>query len=90
VADTSVLSAHAYGLAIDINPLENPSMVQNADGSYSNKYLNLEDYTDRSSGKAHMISHEDTCYQIFVKYGFTWGGDWESNPDYQHFEKSVN
>lgn len=34
-----------------------------------------------------MIDHDDICYQIFVKYGFSWGGDWNSVKDYQHFEK---
>lgn len=37
-----------------------------------------------------MITHEDVAYQIFTKYGFTWGGDWKYSKDYQHFEKVVN
>ena len=28
----------------------------------------------------------DLCYALFKKYGFTWGGDWKSCKDYQHFE----
>ena len=50
----------------------------------------MEKYLDRNSGVAHMITHEDAAYQIFTKYGFTWGGDWKNSKDYQHFEKVVN
>ena len=27
-------------------------------------------------------------YEIFTKYGWTWGGDWDNLKDYQHFEKN--
>lgn len=47
----------------------------------------MEKYTDRAQKKKHMISHDDVCFQIFEKHGFTWGGDWNSSKDYQHFEK---
>lgn len=87
VAGTDVLSAHALGMAIDINPLENPSMCLDEDGNYSNKYLQLQDYSDRSILREHMISTDDLCYQIFVKHGFCWGGEWDGPADYQHFEK---
>lgn len=81
------LSNHAIGRAIDINPLQNPYVAYNADGSFKEVYLDMEKYIDRASGEPHMIGHEDACYQIFTKYGFTWGGDWDSPKDYQHFEK---
>ena len=90
VPGTKKLSNHAAGFAIDINPMQNPYVKYNSDGSYAKYYKNMEEYTDRSSGKAHMITPEDTCYKIFTKYGFTWGGDWNSSKDYQHFEKRVD
>ena len=87
----TTLSRHAYGCAIDLNPLENPYATISEDGSYytiheeSRQYLN-----SRSSEMPHVITHEDPAYQIFVnEHGFTWGGDWGNVVDYQHFEKMV-
>ncbi len=83
---SSKLSKHAYGRAIDINPQQNP-YVSYRSGEAVWDHKNAEDYIDRSTGLPHMITHEDICYQIFTKYGFIWGGDWEYIKDYQHFEK---
>ena len=88
VAGTEQLSNHALGYAIDINPLQNPCVAYNADGSFRENYKDMERYVDRANGEPHMIGHEDACYQIFAKYGFTWGGDWTDPIDYQHFEKN--
>lgn len=89
IAGTEELSNHALGYAIDINPLQNPYVAYNADGSFKEVYKDMEMYIDRANGAPHMIGHEDVCYQIFTKYGFTWGGDWTDPIDYQHFEKKL-
>lgn len=89
VPGSKSLSNHAKGLAIDVNPLQNPYVKYNKDGSLATNYKDMEKYLDRSSGKAHMITHEDACYKVFAKYGFTWGGDWNSSKDYQHFQKVI-
>lgn len=86
IAGTSRISFHAYGRAIDINPLQNPSLAKNADGTF--KYPGAAEHADRTSGKAHMITRDDVCYQVFRKYGFRWGGEWNGVLDYQHFEKA--
>lgn len=80
------LSNHAFGRAIDINPQQNP-YVSYSSGSPVWSHDNADAYIDRSAGLDHMIDHDDICYQIFAKYGFSWGGDWNSVKDYQHFEK---
>ena len=85
----SDLSNHALGYAVDLNPLQNPYVAYNEDGSFRETYKDMVRYIDRMSAEAHMISHEDICYQIFTKYGFTWGGDWEGVKYYQHFEKRL-
>lgn len=90
VPGTNHLSNHARGYAIDLNPLQNPYVAYRSDGSFRTYYKDMEKYLDRNSGAAHMITHEDAAYQIFTKYGFTWGGDWKNSKDYQHFEKVVN
>ena len=87
VPGSSSLSNHAKGRAIDINPLQNPYVKYKSDGTFAHYYKDMELYLDRSSGKEHMITHQDECYKIFRKYGFTWGGNWNSVKDYQHFEK---
>lgn len=87
VPNTDRLSNHAAGFAIDVNPMQNPYVKYNSDGSFAKYYKDMEKYTDRAPKKKHMISHDDVCFQIFEKHGFTWGGDWNSSKDYQHFEK---
>ncbi len=80
------LSKHAYGHAIDINPQQNP-YVSYTSGSPVWSHENANDYIDRTTGLPHVITEEDICYQIFSKYGFTWGGAWTNIKDYQHFQK---
>ena len=81
IAGTTTLSNHARGLAIDINPVQNPYVrggdVQPEAGRA---------FVDRASGRAHMISHDDAAYRLLTERGFTWGGDWTTPRDYQHFE----
>ena len=88
IAGTEVLSNHAYGMAIDINPLENP-YVKEADlqQTVASPYKDYNSYKDRTAQRAHMISKDDACYRIFKSHGFQWGGEWNGNKDYQHFEK---
>ena len=82
-------SKHALGLAIDINPYENPYVPTSAGvPDYSN--LDEKEYyyaTHRNETDAHVITSEDLLYQLFVNKGFTWGGNWKSLKDYQHFQK---
>jgi hypothetical protein len=87
IAGTTKLSNHSWGKAIDINPLYNPYVYTSADGTTHVDPEGGEDYTDRNGDAPYMIDHEDLCYQLFIQHGFSWGGDWETKKDYQHFEK---
>lgn len=84
--ESGALSYHQLGTAIDINPLYNPYInlstldVQPAAG---------EPYLDRGLSANGMIFYDGECVRIFKKYGWTWGGDWNSVKDYQHFEKRL-
>lgn len=80
------LSNHAYGRAIDLNPQQNP-YVWNSGGQLQWSHENASAYVDRTSGDPHVIVQNDVCYNIFAKYGFSWGGLWSDPTDYQHFEK---
>ncbi len=77
------LSRHALGMAIDINPLENPFIdprggVHPAEGA---------SYVDRTRDFPHKIDRGDLCYKLFREHGFSWGGAWSRSKDYQHFQK---
>ena len=89
VDGTTKLSNHARGMAIDINPLYNPYVKFNADGSPYTKLPVCEPYIDRSDAvvNPYRIDTDDLCYQLFIQHGFRWGGAWKNSRDYQHFEK---
>lgn len=83
------LSNHAYGRAIDLNPQQNPYVWYNSSGQANWSHENANSYIDRACGDPHVIVQGDTCYNIFTKYGFSWGGLWSNPIDYQHFEKKA-
>lgn len=87
IAGSSRLSKHGMGLAIDINPKYNPCVKQNENGEQSISPSNGSAYADRSQEFSHKIDENDLCFQLFSDHGFTWGGNWKSLKDYQHFEK---
>lgn len=89
VDGTSRLSKHAYGLAIDINPFYNPYVVYQNDGTTYISPAGSEAYADRSRNFPYKIDENDLCYKLFAEHGFTWGGNWNSSKDYQHFQKTV-
>lgn len=81
VAGTNSWSQHAYGRAIDINPVENPYV--GSDGSVSPK--KGRQYVDRSRRAKGMIHSGDATVRAFTRAGWGWGGYWQSAKDYQHF-----
>ena len=88
VDGTKKLSQHAYGLAIDINPFYNP-YVTYPDGGIRISPPGSEAYADRDSDFPYKIDENDLCYKLFKEHGFTWGGNWNSSKDYQHFQKTL-
>ena len=86
ISHTTKVSKHGLGMAVDINPLYNP-YVKTVKGKASIEPANANAYVDRSEDIPYKIDHDDLCYKLFTKYGFTWGGDWEHSKDYQHFER---
>jgi len=80
VQGTQTWSQHAYGRAIDLNPLENPEIK---DGQVDPP--NGRPWADRSRPDAAMIHHGDSAWLAFASVGWKWGGDWVSPKDYQHF-----
>ena len=87
VEGTDNLSRHAYGLAVDVNPLYNPYITYSGDGSENVSPAAAAGYSDRSLSFPYKIDESDLCYKLFIQHGFTWGGNWNSSKDYQHFQK---
>lgn len=81
------LSKHATGMAIDINTLYNPYVKRRANGTLFVSPESGRPYTDRSAEFPYKIISDDLAVRLFKAHGFTWGGDWNSLKDYQHFEK---
>jgi D-alanyl-D-alanine carboxypeptidase-like protein len=74
-------SQHAYGLAIDLNPLQNPYVT--SDGFVRNRAA--EPYLDRGRHLEGMIHEGDVVVRSFAAIGWTWGGNWSGDKDYMHF-----
>jgi hypothetical protein len=74
---------HAYGQAVDIDPLENPYQL---DG----KVLPPAGapYTNRSDVRPGMIVSGSAPTNAFAAVHWGWGGSWGSSPDYQHFSSN--
>jgi hypothetical protein len=81
-------TSHAYGLAIDLNPLYNPLIKDN--GTTITVYpMEGQLYLDRTVSKDYYISASDQAVKIFEKYGFVWYGQNSGLNDLKHFEKSI-
>lgn len=84
VAGTHRWSMHAYGRAIDLNPVENPYVS----GNHVSPAKGLK-YADRSKHLRGMIHREDVVVRAFASVGWGWGGSWAgSTKDYQHFSSN--
>ena len=77
-------SRSAYGLAIDLNPLQNPYVTTG--GFVRNRAA--EPYTDRSRHLEGMIHEGDVVFRSFAAIGWSWGGNWSGDKDYMHFSQS--
>jgi hypothetical protein len=76
---TGSWSSHAYGLAIDVNPVENPYLLGSRVLPPSGRA-----YLNRSRARAGMATRNGVLVRAFASLGWAWGGRW-SSPDYQHF-----
>ena len=86
IQGSTKLSKHAQGLAIDLNPLQNPC-VRDRNGRRIVEPSTATPYVNRRRSFAHKINRSDRAYKLFVRHGFQWGGSWRTLKDYQHFEK---
>lgn len=89
IEGTNRWSRHAYGKAIDINPIQNPYVSKKGKISHtaSLKYKVREQKDLNNLGQEALILKDGIVVNMFKKYGWIWGGDWKTIKDYQHFDK---
>jgi D-alanyl-D-alanine carboxypeptidase len=80
VSGTTRWSEHAYGRAIDLNPVQNPYVA----GRHVSPPAGRP-YANRARRAAGMVHAGDAVVRAFVAAGWEWGGTWRSARDYQHF-----
>jgi D-alanyl-D-alanine carboxypeptidase len=80
VPGTDTWSQHAYGLAVDVNPFENPEI---SGGKVDPPAAAA--WADRSRPGPAAITRGDAAWRAFAAIGWIWGGDWQSPKDYMHF-----
>jgi hypothetical protein len=77
-------SVHSYGRAVDVNTVENPYVKSGTVLPPAGKA-----FTNRANVRPGMIRHGDRVWRAFTAHGFSWGGDWKSLKDFQHFEAPI-
>jgi hypothetical protein len=82
VSGTRLLSHHALGLAIDLNPVQNPWLRGDRVDPPAGR-----DYLDRDHLRQGMIVRPGPVVAAFEAHGWYWGGDFEETRDYHHFSK---
>lgn len=84
VDGTTRWSEHAYGRAIDLNPIENPYVTSSGTTSHraSTPYLRRAPY------RPGMAVEGGAVVRAFAAAGWSWGGRWSGARDYQHFSAS--
>jgi hypothetical protein len=83
VDGTTRWSEHAYGRAIDVNPIENPYVS----GGRTSHRASVT-YVDRTRRRPGMAYEGGVLVRAFDSIGWSWGGRWTSVQDYQHFSAS--
>ncbi|MGH3755788.1 MAG: M15 family metallopeptidase [Pseudonocardiaceae bacterium] len=73
-------SAHAYGLAIDLNPFHNPYIL----GDLVVPEL-ASSYLERNRVRPGMVLAGSPAVKAFEAAGWTWGGRWSAPVDFMHF-----
>ncbi len=76
-------STHAYGQAVDVNPVENPYLESGRVHPRAGKA-----YLNRSRARPGMAVRGGVLVGSFAAVGWQWGGRWRGTPDYQHFSST--
>ena len=84
VNGTSRWSEHAFGRALDLNPVENPYVTPSGFVSPPNG----KPYANRGRRRQGHGPQRRRRAGAFARVGWKWGGDWPGTKDFQHFSAS--
>lgn len=76
-------SEHAYGRAVDVNPLRNPYVRGGRVDPPGGR-----DWLERDAARPGVLVSGSPAVEAFRAVGWSWGGHWKSLKDYQHFSRS--
>jgi len=83
VAGSGNISLHSYGVAIDLNPVQNPYVIRTWNGLVIEP-RSAAAYANRRNQRPGMA---EPVIALFAAHGFSeWGGRWANPTDYQHFQ----
>jgi hypothetical protein len=83
VAGSGNISLHSYGVAIDLNPVQNPYVIRTGSGLIVEPRSGAA-YANRRNQRPGMA---EPVIALFAAHGFVeWGGRWANPTDYQHFQ----
>ena len=85
VAGSSRMSNHAFGRAMDINPVQNPFVTKSKTSPKAG--ADFDETSERTEDVVGIVTRDGPVVFAFKKHGWDWGGDWLSLKDYQHFSK---
>jgi len=88
VAGRQAWSAHAYGTAIDITPVENPDLVGASVAPRAGRRFAAVDRSADARPAPGVITADGPVVRAFARAGWAWGGTWALGRDYQHFSDS--
>ena len=87
------ISIHSYGLAIDINPIQNPYIYFSSQDNQTEGRLNIAPLSGIPYMNRHKLLNEnqnglcENIVDVFFQNGFTeWGGFWTTPLDWHHFQ----
>jgi len=94
IENSDKFSIHSYGLAIDINPVQNPFLITELEPNKNSVPVNPANgmqYINRSNVRPGMVenrlNNNESVVDLFKKSGFTiWGGTWNDPIDWHHFQ----
>jgi hypothetical protein len=86
IAGTDSLSVHSYGLAVDVNPEQNPYVILGGEREHAASVYPKagKRYLNRTHLRRGMV---EPIVSVFRENGFSvWGGDWDDPLDWHHFQ----
>jgi D-alanyl-D-alanine carboxypeptidase len=81
-------SQHAFGAAIDINPVQNPYVPSNGRVLDPEAIPFVRRTSTRNNGVVGFIAKDSVAVKAFAAAGWRWGGVWSRTKDYQHFSSN--